>query len=76
MDDASRVELLATALLGPDPIIWVWTERFGARPWPGVGSCDADKLGSALQKIEDRAPDGWVSDIIYFLAPIVPGELE
>jgi len=73
-EESARLESLAIALLGLDPIIWVWTERFGARPWPGTGDVDVDKLGEALHKI--GGPD-WVSpDIIYFLAPVAPGETE
>lgn len=69
-------DALASALLGPDPIIWIWTERFGAMPWAGNGEIDVDRLAEQLQKIQDSAPGPRRSPIIYFLAPIVPGEQE
>lgn len=69
-------QAVASALLGPDPIIWVWTERFGAQPWAGNGLLNVDELAEQLQKIESRAPDNWVQSTIYFLATIEPGETE
>lgn len=69
-------DALTSALLGPDPIVWIWTERFGAMPWAGNGEIDVDRLAEQLQKIQDMAPKNWVQSNIYFLAPIVPGEQE
>lgn len=68
-----ELEALASSLLRPEPIIWVWTEQLGARPWAGNGNLDVDGLAEALYKI---SPDFISDTIIYFLAPVVPGEQE